>query len=155
MRSEAISSKNVLTLWRINAYENTYVSQTHIHVYVQVICRYFEHLVMFDLLFITHECQIVNVKLKCPTFKKYSLIIREGENAFYAYGAQAVLNLWMNLAHVVRTTVIYLEGQFGRYKFWSVMDPSLLREQEQNTTTTNTLTQIFRLSILSNNTTYY
>ena len=36
---------------------------------------YFGHLVMFDLLFITNEWQIGNVKLKCPTFKKNSPII--------------------------------------------------------------------------------
>ena len=33
---------------------------------------------MFDLLFITNECQIVNVKLKCPTFKKIVQLLGGG-----------------------------------------------------------------------------
>ena len=43
---------------------------------------YFGLLVMFDLLFITIEWQIVDVKLKCPTFKKYSSIIGVAKGYF-------------------------------------------------------------------------
>ena len=52
---------------------------------------YFGHLEMFDLLFITNEWQLVNVKLKCQTFKKIKSIIGGGEKilsppTFYIWG---------------------------------------------------------------------
>ena len=75
------------------------LSETKNSIWIEFF-MYFGRLVIFDLLFITNE--IVNVKLKCPTFKKkYSPII--GGHHFSYWG----------VAVLPRPPVFYAYGDYA------------------------------------------